>query len=249
MIELTYDDILAAIDYYLESRGASHDIGTLEFRVGTDGLLTAELGGDLAEEEDEKGWPEAAILAPDLLHELEQVARATAQRDTVDVFTGEPVRKGSPCLWIAGKGVTAVHPSRWPHGYADEFEMTESRLETIGRHLGVSSARTEQVLSHDEMLELCDRLGALGMHAAVAVARRASKDSFSGAEIVDGEELLWIEGVGFTRAPLEHWPEGLRKKLGEKESGSEAQTAADVLGGGGEVLGRGDALAKGVKKS
>lgn len=113
-----------------------------------------------------------------------------------------------------------------------------------------SDARGSDHLSHDQMLGLCDRLETAKVHASPARSQMVAVDSFSGEELQQGEELLWISGYGVTRAPLEKWPDELRKKLGlEEKPESEAQTAADILGGGDEgPIDRGDALSAGLKK-
>jgi hypothetical protein len=171
MIDLTHDDIIAAIGFYLEARGASADLGTIEFTVGAGGL-SAKLDGELAEVEEAR----------------------------------------------------------------DEVVATPAE-----------GAVVEEVLAEEEMLSIIDRINGAGMQAAFARAQRVSRDSFTGEELPRHASLIWIEGVGVTRAPLEKWPSDLREKLGIKK-GSEARTAADILGGGGDgPIDRLDALSRGMK--
>jgi hypothetical protein len=169
IMKLSHDDIITAIGFFLEAQGASADVGTLEFKIGPEGLY-AELEGEPAEEEAEP--------AP-------------------------PVEEAEP-------------------------------------------APPVECLSHAQMLSLVDQLNVGKTFASVARASRECADTFTGDAIVHGEELVWIEGVGVTRAPLEKWPAELREKL--KLEPSEGQTAADVLGGGGGVLDRSAALSSGIRK-
>jgi hypothetical protein len=43
-IKLTQDDVVEAIGFFLEARGASADVGTIKFKMAR-GRLTAELEG------------------------------------------------------------------------------------------------------------------------------------------------------------------------------------------------------------
>jgi len=237
MIELDHEEIIAAIGFYLESRGASADLGSVQILVG-EGGLSARLEGERAD-------PLQEVDGSDLDHDA--VGMARCPRDTVDVVSGEPLEEGAPCLWIDKYGVTAAPPDRWPEEVRQRTALSDAQIETIREHLGV---RTGETMSTEEIVEMCERLSEVGIDGAHAKARRLSEDSFTGEPIEQGADVVWISGEGVTRATAERWPAHLRAKvLGERPS-SEARTAADVLGGagGGEALGRGDALSRGVKK-
>jgi hypothetical protein len=166
-IKLTQDDIVEAIGFLLEAKGADADVGTIKFKM-VRGRLSAVLEGQLAEEED----VDAAGVAPE----------------------------------------------------------SES-----------------QHLSGAEVLELCVRLDQTSLCGAAARTTRETFDVFTNEEIPRGVDVLWIEGVGITRAPLERWWPDIRAKL-KPAPDEEAAAAADILGDDeGGPLDRGEALGKALR--
>lgn len=100
-----------------------------------------------------------------------------------------------------------------------------------------------------------------GGTVTAAISQRENVDFVTQEEIPKGTECVWVSGLGITATPPEEWPAGLwtelgmlkkdravfAEALGKKEPESEADVAADVLGGEGGVMGRGDALAEGSR--
>lgn len=166
-IKLTQDDVVEAIGFFLEAKGADADVGTIKFKM-TRGRLSAVLEGQLAEED--------------------------------------------------------------------------------GDAAGVAPESESQHLSGAEVLELCVRLDQTNLCGAAARTARETFDVFTNEEIPRGVDVLWIEGVGITRAPLERWWPDIRAKLKPAPPDTEAQAAADILGGGDDgPIDRGEALGKALR--
>lgn len=81
---------------------------------GTVGALVENMREATDEEREAEEPSKRRPLRRAPLEAEHDVAAAVAQRDTIDVFTGEEIPKGSMCLWIADQGVTVTHPSEWP---------------------------------------------------------------------------------------------------------------------------------------
>lgn len=90
-----------------------------------------------------------------------------------------------------------------------------------------------------------------------AVAQRDTVDVISGEEILNGATCVWFNDFGATVTHPDDWPEDLRKEhdpsptlfdfLEEQgEAEPSANAAADILGGDGGVMDRGDALGEAV---
>lgn len=89
------------------------------------GLLESQDRAELAEDDGEEYWK--AKRKPRKKAERERrvdVAQATAQRDTHDAISGEPISEGTPCAWISGLGVTVTHPSEWPRKAREKFGIS-----------------------------------------------------------------------------------------------------------------------------
>lgn len=99
-----------------------------------------------------------------------------------------------------------------------------------------------------------------GATVCAAVNQREGLDFVTQEEIPRGAPCVWVGGLGITATAPEEWPAGLwtelgmlkkdravfAEALGKKEPESEADVAADILGGEGGVMGRGDALESGL---
>lgn len=61
-------------------------------------------------------------------------AKAFAQQESPDAFTGETIVEGTNCIWLPGVGITVAHPDRWTIGVG-QFSQ-EDRREMV-EHLGL----------------------------------------------------------------------------------------------------------------
>lgn len=237
IIKLNQDEIVMAIDFYLKANGARGDVGTLEFAFNGDGEVLATLDGDCPEEEEAL---EDHRTPTDLCHE--KVYLAKAQRDTVDVLSTENIPAGTRCVWIADVGITVVPPSEWPRRPFDvDIEFCGDQIEKITAWVGKPAKKAVSAAKLAD--QVYERFGDQAM--AVAYAQKDSVDFVSGEPILANVQTLWFKDHGVTVVPLEEWPQ----EIIEKFEGTEANTASDILGGGGDgPVDRGAALATGRRQ-
>ena len=71
--------------------------------------------------------------------------QSKAARDTFDVFTNNSIETGTSCIWIAGVGITAAHPDRWPELLREKLgpEMRRDTLEHLGLEKKQASAAAD----------------------------------------------------------------------------------------------------------
>ena len=236
VIELGQDEIISAIGFYLDSRGASANVGTIKFAFDGKGEVLATLEGERAEpgefDDDEDGG---------IGHET--VHTATTQRETVDCFSKEAILEGVQCLWIQAIGITVVHPVEWPEDVRKDHFLTEMQLTAVSLWLGMK-ASVPKVSAAKLLDQIQERFGDREM--AVAICQRDSLDFVSEKVLLQNTQAVWFEDYGVTITPLEDWPEEIIKKF-EGKKPTEASTASDILGGGGdEPVDRGAALGKGL---
>lgn len=169
MIELSNDDIIEAIGFYLEARGASADLGTLVFHIQIDGMdghatVNAQLEGELEEADQPQvyspGQRPGERLAPHLKHS--KMAAALVQKDSVDAFTNEALPRGTEVIWFEGLGITAALPGKWPEKVRNEFDLSQADVRSIIQWLNTSQEQqaAADVLGGDGTVT--DRGGAFG---------------------------------------------------------------------------------------
>lgn len=95
--------------------------------------------------------------------------------------------------------------------------------------------------------------------ASAATAARDTIDFVDDEPIEKGSPCVWISDVGITATRPDDWPEGLWEEVGMLDEDRllfdelpprrrpQSSAAADVLGGEGGVMGRGDALKEGYR--
>jgi hypothetical protein len=132
VIKLSQDDIITAIDFYLEEQGQAADVGTISFAFDGEGRVQATLEGT-----------QSGLAEQFRAFAGGGIAAAIAQRDTVDAFGGQEIKKGEPCLWIQDEGITATHPVKWPEEFKKRYPFTDEQLAFLAKKLEKSGASTE----------------------------------------------------------------------------------------------------------